>query len=177
MFKIVSWNIQHGKGHDGVVDIWRIAKTLKKLDADIYTIQDVDRESSRSGRIDQAKILEEKLEMPGFFTPISRVRDGSYGILSLTKWPVKNHTNVILTDSQQNNSFHMLEMQINDIPFNLVNLHAPLHNSQTYWKRFMQYIPSRAILSGDFNLPLYDDRIINFRKKYKSKIGLKKNNL
>ena len=39
MIKIISWNVRHGLGQDGIVDIKRIGEKLKSLNADIIALQ------------------------------------------------------------------------------------------------------------------------------------------
>lgn len=51
----VTYNIQHGLGHDGRLDLARIARTVAS--ADVIALQEVDRHWPRSGMIDQAAAL------------------------------------------------------------------------------------------------------------------------
>lgn len=45
--RLVTWNIQWGKGCDGVVDLARIVSTAKAMaDADVYCFQEVSDEFS-----------------------------------------------------------------------------------------------------------------------------------
>ena len=65
--RLVTWNIQWGKGCDGVVDLRRIVSTAKTLaDADIFCFQEVsDNFVSLDGGIDQsaelAALLDEEI--------------------------------------------------------------------------------------------------------------------
>ena len=84
MIKIVNWNIRHGRGLDNIVDIRRIGEKLKSLNADIYTLQEIDRGAERSGYEDQAEILSEILGCEFHFTHISRVPEGTYGLATFS---------------------------------------------------------------------------------------------
>lgn len=57
--KLVSYNIQYGKGQDEVVDIHRIVDEIQ--DADIIALQEVERFWPRSGMIDQVALISKRL--------------------------------------------------------------------------------------------------------------------
>jgi endonuclease/exonuclease/phosphatase family metal-dependent hydrolase len=162
MLKIVNWNIRHGKGRDRVINIDRIAETLKELNADVYTIQEVDEKSIRSGKIDQPRHLSEALSMNHYFTPISFVKSGRYGIVTLTNLHVLNKRDLVLTKRSENHSAQMLTLTKSDKILSLVNLHAPWKINEAYWQGFLKCVDtSSTIMSGDFNLypntPLIQD--------------------
>lgn len=56
-FRVMSYNIHHGRGLDGKIDLERIANVIKKEGADIVTLQEVDKGVERSDRQDIAKEL------------------------------------------------------------------------------------------------------------------------
>lgn len=52
--RLVTYNIRHGRGLDGRVDLRRTASALRGLDADVICLQEVDRNfAARSGFADQ----------------------------------------------------------------------------------------------------------------------------
>jgi endonuclease/exonuclease/phosphatase family metal-dependent hydrolase len=57
--KIVTYNIQYGKGRDGQYDLERTAKAIDS--ADIIALQEVERFWKRSGNVDQVTVLAEML--------------------------------------------------------------------------------------------------------------------
>jgi endonuclease/exonuclease/phosphatase family metal-dependent hydrolase len=60
---VVTYNIHHGAGVDGVVDLERIAEVLISATADVIALQEVDRHwSSRSGWVDQPVWFAERLD-------------------------------------------------------------------------------------------------------------------
>ena len=60
--KIVTYNIQFGRGRDDKVDLDRIVRAVRG--ADVIALQEVDRYWPRSGNIDQVSLIIEKF--PGF---------------------------------------------------------------------------------------------------------------
>ncbi|NDL56826.1 endonuclease/exonuclease/phosphatase family protein [Phytoactinopolyspora mesophila] len=62
--RVMSFNIQHGVGLDGRLDLQRIADVIETEDADIIGLQEVDRHwSERSDFVDQAAWLARELNM------------------------------------------------------------------------------------------------------------------
>jgi endonuclease/exonuclease/phosphatase family metal-dependent hydrolase len=55
--RAVSFNIQHARRPDGVVDTDLLATTCAGFDADVLALQEVDRTTKRSGGLDQAAVV------------------------------------------------------------------------------------------------------------------------
>ena len=47
------WNIHHGEGTDGKIDLQRLADVIAKESPDVVMLQEVDRNMPRSGKVDQ----------------------------------------------------------------------------------------------------------------------------
>jgi endonuclease/exonuclease/phosphatase family metal-dependent hydrolase len=68
--RVATWNIFGGRTWDGArVDLDLTLATLRRLDADLVALQEVDRDQPRSGGVDQARVLAEALGMRYRFTP------------------------------------------------------------------------------------------------------------
>jgi endonuclease/exonuclease/phosphatase family metal-dependent hydrolase len=68
--RVATWNICGGRTWDRArVDLDLTLATLRRLDADLVALQEVDRDLPRSGRVDQARVLGEALGMAWRFTP------------------------------------------------------------------------------------------------------------
>jgi len=68
--QVATWNIFGGRTWDGArVDLDLTVATLRRLDADLVALQEVDRDLPRSGRVDQARLLGEALGMAWRFAP------------------------------------------------------------------------------------------------------------
>jgi endonuclease/exonuclease/phosphatase family metal-dependent hydrolase len=68
--RVATWNIFGGKTWDGArVDLDLTLAVLRRLDADLVALQEVDRGLPRSGRVDQARALGEALGMDWRFAP------------------------------------------------------------------------------------------------------------
>ena len=86
--RVVSYNIKHGLGNDGRVDLERIAEVIRGLDADVVTLQEVDRGVARTGGVDQTSRLAELTGMRGLFGDFRPYDGGEYGMAVLTRLPV-----------------------------------------------------------------------------------------
>src|SRR6188768_2627991 len=56
-FRVLTWNIHHGEGVDGKLDLARQAAFIKKVDPDAVFLQEVDVKTKRTGGVDQAAEL------------------------------------------------------------------------------------------------------------------------
>lgn len=92
--RVAAYNIKHGQGMDGVVDLERVAEVLRALDADVITLQEIDRGVERTGGVDQAARLGELLGMESVFGDFMPYQGGEYGMAVLSRLPIlgsKNH--------------------------------------------------------------------------------------
>lgn len=102
--RLITWNIQWGKGCDGVVDLKRIVSTAKALaDADIFCFQEVsDSFANLDGGIDQSAELAALLpDYRPVFRPAVETVDGDgkvhrFGNMTLSRLPVLQIANHLL---------------------------------------------------------------------------------
>jgi len=84
--RVATWNICGGRTWDGArVDLDLTVATLRRLDADLVALQEVDRDLPRSGRVDQARLLGEALGMAWRFAPALLGTPGGPGWRSASK--------------------------------------------------------------------------------------------
>ncbi len=89
MLRIVSYNIRHGVGMDGTLDLDRTAAVLRRLAPDLIALQEVDEKCLRSGGVDQAAALGKALGMEHRFGEFMDYGGGRYGLAVLSKLPVQ----------------------------------------------------------------------------------------
>ena len=87
--RVLSYNIHHGRGTDGVVNLERIAAVIGGSAADVVVLQEVDDCTDRTGRIDQTA---EIARLTGLHAEFGRQIDyqgGRYGQAILSRTPLE----------------------------------------------------------------------------------------
>jgi len=84
---VMTYNIRHGLGIDGVFSLERVIKTIKSANPDILFLNEVDQGNPRSGEQLQAKVIADALGMEYFFSPTEGRTD--YGNAVLSKFPIR----------------------------------------------------------------------------------------
>jgi len=153
----MSYNIKHGRGNDGVVDLERAAAIIEAASADVVTLQEVDERCGRSGGVDQAAWLGERLGMEPLFGPFMDYDGGRYGMAVLSRLPVVSWRNIVLPAGAEPRSALAARVRAADGRELVV---VGIHLYATEEQRLAQartvlgaFAEERApvILSGDFN--------------------------
>lgn len=138
--KMMSYNIHHAEGEDGVLDLERIAKIVEGSNIDIVGLQEVDNHwSDRSDFQDQAKLLAERLGM--FYTYAANLdlepldvgnQRRQYGTAILSKYPIIHTENHSLTKVGNTEQRGLLETTINvkGNHLHLYNTHLALTSAE-----------------------------------------------
>jgi len=139
--KLVSWNIQCGKGCDGVVDLPRIVADATALgDADVFCFQEVsDNFGSLDGGADQSAVIATLLPgyRPVFYPAVETVdhqgQQHRFGNMTLSRLPVLQVANHLLpwprTTAVRSMRRHALETTVLSAfgPLRITNTHLEYH--------------------------------------------------
>ena len=87
--RIATFNIHHGGGMDGRVDIDRVAQVIASLDADAIVLQEVDKGVARSGTIDQPDVIAKATGLEVRFFPTAQLGTGEFGLALATRSQVE----------------------------------------------------------------------------------------
>ncbi len=126
--RVLSYNIHHGEGVDGKLDLARIAKVILAARADLVSLQEVDQKTKRTEDVDQPAELERLTKMQVVFGSNLDLQGGSYGNAVLSKFPIKRSQNHLLPVVEQGEQRGVLEVEI-DWP----RLEQPLLFLATHW--------------------------------------------
>lgn len=110
--RVAAYNVKHGLGMDGVVDLPRIADVLRPLQADVITLQEIDLGTERTDRVDQTARLGELLGMQAFFGDFMPYQGGEYGMAVLTRLPVARVVNHRLPDGDEPRTALEVEVRV-----------------------------------------------------------------
>lgn len=158
-WRVASYNIHHGRGMDDRVDLERIAAVLRRLDADIIALQEVDERVARSGQVDQASRLGELLGMHHAFGSFMDYQGGRYGLAILSRCALQRIEPVRLTEGNEPRVALLVEvMQPDGSILTVVNVHFDWVSDDgfrfTQAREVAQLLDGLAgpfILAGDFN--------------------------
>jgi endonuclease/exonuclease/phosphatase family metal-dependent hydrolase len=157
-WRVVTYNIHHGEGLDRRVDLERIARVLRSLDADVIALQEVDSVVTRSGGEDQAKRLAELLGMEHAFGAFMDYQGGRYGMAILSRCAIRRANPVRLPDGNEPRVALAVELDAPGGPVTVVNVHFDWVAGDGYRfaqaqrvARFLDSLSTPYILAGDFN--------------------------
>ena len=162
--KLLTYNIQHGVGTDGRLDLDRVARVLEQSGAQVVGLNEVDFAIKRSGFKNQVSYLAKSLNMNYAFGASVKRLTGSYGNAILSKYPINNVENYILPgldgDNIEARSLLIAEIEMpnnkKQEPFYIISTHLSLNKSerseQIRWiDNFLSNLTGSYILMGDFN--------------------------
>jgi endonuclease/exonuclease/phosphatase family metal-dependent hydrolase len=90
--RVMTYNIHHGEGTDGRIDLERIAKVISDAKPDLVALQEVDKHCKRSGEVDQTSELARLTQMHGRFGKQIPYEGGDYGQAVLSRFPITDLT-------------------------------------------------------------------------------------
>jgi len=109
---VLSYNIHHGEGVDRKLDLRRIADLIKSANPDLVALQEVDKGTQRTNRVDQPAELAHLTGMNVVFGGNIRYEGGDYGNAVLSRLPIKRHKNHLLPLFDDGEQRGVLEVEV-----------------------------------------------------------------
>jgi endonuclease/exonuclease/phosphatase family metal-dependent hydrolase len=94
--RVLVYNIHAGKDAEGVDNLERVADIVRRTNADIALLQEVDRGTRRSGGVDQPAVLARLTGLHAAFGKTLDYQGGEYGIAVLSRWIITSDTLISL---------------------------------------------------------------------------------
>jgi endonuclease/exonuclease/phosphatase family metal-dependent hydrolase len=110
--RVLTYNIHHGEGTDGRLDLARLAGVMKSVQPDVVALQEVDRGTERSGGVDELVELERLTDMHAEFGKAMDYSGGGYGVAVLSRWPLLRTGNDPLPGSPDREPRTALTVQV-----------------------------------------------------------------
>lgn len=110
--RVLSYNIHHGEGTDGKIDLERIARVITGVKPDLVALQEVDRGVKRTKGIDEPAELARLTQMKAVFERNITYQGGDYGNAVLSRLPVQRHKNHALPSLYQGEQRGVLEVEV-----------------------------------------------------------------
>jgi len=160
-FRVMTYNIHHGEGLDGKVDLQRIAELIRRERADIVALQEVDKGVARTARRDLPADLSRLTGMACVFSNNFHYQGGEYGNAVLTRFPVVSATNLHYAMLRTNEQRGLLQLTLDVRGHRLVFMTTHIDHRTDDAERLLnvrqiqettrQYAGQAIILCGDFN--------------------------
>jgi endonuclease/exonuclease/phosphatase family metal-dependent hydrolase len=155
-FRVFCWNIHHGVGNDGRLDLPRIAKVIREANPDIVALQEVDKQCTRSGKTDQTAELAKLTGMTGIFGKAMPYQGGEYGQAILSRHPIRHSKVHPLPGGKEPRIAFEALVEIGGSPVRVVSVHLDVADGPRLEQatRLRQILENRAtplVLCGDFN--------------------------
>ena len=93
--RALTYNIHHGEGLDGQLDLIRIAQSIKDSNADLVALQEVDRGADRTGRRDLLNEIAFHTGLTPLFGKNIPLQGGEYGNAILSRYPIRKSSNLL----------------------------------------------------------------------------------
>jgi endonuclease/exonuclease/phosphatase family metal-dependent hydrolase len=166
---VLSYNIRHGQGMDGKIDLERIAAIIKSVSPDIVSLQEVDKNTKRSHGIDQAKELGRLTGMESVYCASLPLQGGEYGNAILTKLPIKKTTRIPLPGEPRSALCVTVELA-DKASFTFIATHLDLSEKQ----RLASVPLIENLLASDSNAPAILAGDLNAQPESSTILALKK---
>jgi len=157
---VVSFNIKSGHRADGSVQLDLVASNLAAWKPDLVLLQEVDKNQVRTGRVDQAAHLGERLRFYSTFGANTANRaGGQYGTALLSRYPIVSVENTPLPrrpgDEQRGLLHAVLDVDGSKLSAYVVHLQhtseAARLSQVTKIRQIVADDPLPKIIGGDFN--------------------------
>lgn len=165
--KIISYNIHSGTDKNMAPTLFDTINFLKKSNADIICLQEVN-ESSKIGF--QVSSLKEELNMNSSFGANVVNKNTNYGLATYSKYKIIGENHVYLSSTKEQRGFLHTIIKVNSKKVHIINVHLGLDDKErekqinelkTYIKKLKK---DYFVILGDFNegnISLDDEIIID----------------
>ena len=177
--RVIAYNIHHGEGTDGKIDLERIAKVLLAESPDLVAVNEVDQGTQRTHRLDMPAELARLTKMKAVFEKNIDFEGGRYGNAVLSRLPIRRHENHKLPSHYDGEQRGVLEVELGDAdeqePLLFFATHLdyrpPDHERLASVGRIEEIVGARkdrhAILAGDLNDTPESRVLAEFTKNWK----------
>ncbi len=164
--RILAYNIKHGRGNDGAVDLARTAEVIRRLNPDVVALQEVDNRCKRSGSVDEAKRLSELTGLPHHeFGKFFDYQGGEYGMAILSRYPLTDVTNLRLPAGAEPRTSLVATVNAPQ-PFRLADVHfyRTEQERKAQAETLLKFLDPKpdlpCVIAGDYN-SLPDSPVLN----------------
>ena len=166
--RVLTWNIHHGVGLDGKLDLERIAKVITHHQPDVVLLQEVDKNCTRSGGVDQAAELARLTQLKAVFGKAMDLQGGEYGQAILSRTELENlHIHALPSQGEPRIAVSATTQSVLG-PLTVASVHLDYEdearqNAQAQvCAAALLATPHPVVLAGDFNAKPDSRALANF---------------
>jgi endonuclease/exonuclease/phosphatase family metal-dependent hydrolase len=157
--RVMSYNIHVGIGVDKRLDLRRVAEVIRRERPDLVGLQEIDRGTQRTGRVDQIAELARLTGMHYAFAPNLNFQGGWYGVAILSRFPLlaSEHARFRHRREAERRGYLLAEVEINGRPLSFVTTHLDHQQDDNRLFETEQLLravpdsPAPLVVAGDFN--------------------------
>ncbi len=165
--KVMTYNIHHGAGIDGVLDLERVALVIEKSGAEVIGLQEVDNHwSERSQWVNQPAWFAKRLKMHYAYAanldlpPLNLGEPRrQYGTAVLSKYPIKSFENTLLPKypTGEQRGLGVATIKVRGVELRFANTHLTSNNNAERLEQSKKVVEllsgskTAAMLVGDLN--------------------------
>jgi endonuclease/exonuclease/phosphatase family metal-dependent hydrolase len=158
---VLTFNIRHGAGLDGVVDLARVAAEIRLSGASVVGLQEVDRHfDARSGFADQPAELARMLDMQLAYAPnvdLPGATRRQYGTAILSRFPIVSVRHTLLPSDQEQRGLLEAVIDVRGTAVRFMTTHLDVNSAAVRLRqaRVVEAAVARSaepvVLTGDLN--------------------------
>jgi len=156
--RVLAYNIHHGAGLDGELNLERIASVINDVAPDVVALQEVDSSVTRTNGVDQASVLATMTGMRSVFGHFMDFQGGRYGMALLSRLPILESTNHRLPEGEEPRTAVAARLRLPDTDDEVVVIGIHFYRSEEERLAQAQALldiyeseETPVILAGDFN--------------------------
>jgi len=170
---VVTYNINHGQGMDGLYSSIRIARTLEQYEPDLVALQEVDMGTNRVNQDLQAEVIAKHLGMFYVFGKTVNYIGGEHGNAILSKYPIISSQNSDISPDITSERRRLLRVTV-DLEFRTLKFYSTKfgimdeekeYNSRRIGKFLKRMDPNEpVILGGDLGVKPFSTSLSSLMK-------------
>src|SRR3989338_1343111 len=169
--RVMTFNIKAGSAKSSQLN--NIIALIKEKNPDVVALQEVDRNTKRSGGKDQFEILKQALGMNGYFSKRINYDGGEYGIALLTKHSIAEQSAVVYSAYNEKAVYQKITINVNGKDIVLFNTHLEPENKEKRAVQLQELYDAARTESGSYAIIMGDlndesSKISMFKQSFKN---------
>lgn len=157
--RVMSYNVHVGIGMDKRLDLRRVAEVIRRERPDLVGLQEIDRGTERTGRVDQIAELARLTGMHHAFAPNLNFQGGWYGVAILSRFPLlaTEHARFQRRREAERRGYLRVDVEIGKRPVSFVTTHLDYQHDDNRLFETEQLLKAVSgvtvplVIAGDFN--------------------------